>query len=100
MDELKKSFEKDGYYGILFISPELINTPNAIQLISRQQPPIGVLDHIENSLKKEIEKQRTKAGWLIADGYWIVDPYIRNKSHYDRLGLLPPSHARTHARPA
>ena len=61
VDELKKSFEKDGYYGILFISPELINTPNAIQLISRQQPPIGVLDHIENSLKKEIEKQKLVA---------------------------------------
>ncbi len=61
VDELKKSFERDGYYGILYISPEVVNTPNAIQLISKQQPPIGLLDHIENSLKKEIEKQKLVA---------------------------------------
>lgn len=61
VDELKKTFERDGYYGILYISPEVVNTPNAIQLISKQQPPIGLLDHIENSLKKEIEKQKLVA---------------------------------------
>jgi ABC-2 type transport system permease protein len=56
--DLKSSFEEAGYYGILNLSSELVNTPNAIQLISRQQPPIGLLDHIENSLEKEIEKQK------------------------------------------
>jgi len=61
VEELKKTFEKAGYYGILYISPELINTPNAIQLISKQQPPIGLLEHIENSLKKEIERQKLLA---------------------------------------
>ena len=61
VDELKKTFESDGYYGILYISPEVVNTPNAIQLISKQQPPIGLLEHIENSLKKEIEKQKLVA---------------------------------------
>jgi ABC-2 type transport system permease protein len=61
VEELKKTFEKAGYYGILFISPELVNTPNAIQLISKQQPPIGLLQHIENSLKKEIERQKLLA---------------------------------------
>jgi ABC-2 type transport system permease protein len=60
-EDLKKTFEKSGYYGILYISPELINTPNAVQLISKQQPPIGLLNHIENSLKKEIEKQKLLA---------------------------------------
>ena len=58
LEELKNSFEKDGYYGILYISPELVNTPNAIQLLSKKQPPIGLLDHIESSLEKEIEKQK------------------------------------------
>ena len=56
--DLKSSFEEAGYYGILYLSSELVNTPNAIQLISRQQPPIGLLEHIENSLEKEIEKQK------------------------------------------
>lgn len=56
--ELKNNFTKEGYYGILYISPEVVNTPDAIQLISRQQPPIGLLDHIETSLEKEIERQK------------------------------------------
>ena len=59
--DLKKSFEKAGYYGILYISKEIINTPNAIQLISRKQPPIGLLDHISGSLEKEIERQKLEA---------------------------------------
>jgi len=58
VEVLKTSFEKAGYYGILYISPELVNTPNAIQLISKQQPPMGLLQHIENSLEKEIERQK------------------------------------------
>lgn len=58
LEDLKKSFAEAGYYGILYISPEVISTPNAIQLISKQQPPIGLLDHIEKSLEKEIEKQK------------------------------------------
>jgi ABC-2 type transport system permease protein len=58
VEDIKKTFEQQGYYGILYISPELVNTPNAIELISKQQPPIGLLDHIEGSLEKEIEKQK------------------------------------------
>jgi ABC-2 type transport system permease protein len=58
VEDLKKTFEKDGYYGILYISPELVNTPNAVYLISSKQPPIGLLSHIESSLKKEIERQK------------------------------------------
>jgi ABC-2 type transport system permease protein len=59
--DLQKTFESAGYYGILYISPELINVPNAVQLISKKQPPIGLLQHIENSLKKEIERQKLLA---------------------------------------
>lgn len=58
LDDLKNSFEQAGYYGLLYISPEIINTPNAIQLLSKKQPPIGLLEHIENSLEKEIERQK------------------------------------------
>jgi ABC-2 type transport system permease protein len=61
VEDLKSSFEKSGYYGILYISPELVNTPNAIQLISKAQPPIGLLQHIESSLEKEIERQKLLA---------------------------------------
>jgi len=58
VDDLKNIFEQAGYYGILYISPQIINTPNAIQLLSKKQPPIGLLEHIETSLEKEIEKQK------------------------------------------
>ena len=58
LDDLKNSFEQAGYYGVLYISPEIINTPNAVQLISKKQPPISDLQHIERSLEKEIERQK------------------------------------------
>jgi ABC-2 type transport system permease protein len=61
VDDLKKTFEMAGYYGILYISPELVNTPNAVYIISKKQPPIGLLQHIESSLKKEIERQKLLA---------------------------------------
>jgi len=61
VDDLKKTYQKAGYYGILYISPEIIHTPNAVQLISKQQPPIGILQHIESCLKKDIEKQKLLA---------------------------------------
>ena len=58
VEDLKKTFVKDGYYGILYISPELVNIPNAVYLISVKQPPISLLEHIESALKKEIERQK------------------------------------------
>lgn len=61
VEDLKNSFEKSGYYGILWISPQVINTPNAVELISTKQPPIGLLEYIENSLEKEIERQKLVA---------------------------------------
>jgi ABC-2 type transport system permease protein len=61
LDDIKKNFSDLGYYGVLYISPQVITTPNAIQLISRKQPPMGLLDHISGSLEKEIEKQKLLA---------------------------------------
>lgn len=61
VEDLKKTFEQSGYYGILYISPEIVNTPNAVYLISNKQPALGLLQYIENSLKKEIERQKLLA---------------------------------------
>jgi ABC-2 type transport system permease protein len=58
LEDLKNTFEKKGYYGILFISHVITNTPNAVELISKKQPPMGLLDYVETTLKKEIEKQK------------------------------------------
>src|SRR5512133_3941219 len=46
VNELKKPFESEGYYGVLYISPQIVDTPNAIQLISKKQPAMSLLDHI------------------------------------------------------
>jgi ABC-2 type transport system permease protein len=59
--DIKDSISRKAYYGVLYISPEIINIPNAVQLISEKQPPIGLLEHIERSLEKEIEKQKLEA---------------------------------------
>jgi len=61
LDDIKNNFTEKGYYGVLFISPELVSSPDAIQLISKKQPPIGLLDHITGSLEREIEKQKLLA---------------------------------------
>jgi ABC-2 type transport system permease protein len=58
LNDLKNTFESAGYYGVLYISSEVIDTPNAVQLISRKQPPISLLEHINSSLEKEVEKQK------------------------------------------
>lgn len=59
--DIKNNFTEQGYYGVLYISPQVITTPNAIQLITRKQPPMGLLDHISGSLEKEIERQKLLA---------------------------------------
>jgi ABC-2 type transport system permease protein len=61
LNDIKNTFSEMGYYGILYISPDLVTNPDAIQLISRKQPPIGLLDHISGSLEKEIERQKLLA---------------------------------------
>lgn len=60
-EELKSTLNTSDYYGILWISPELVNTPNAIRLISKKQPPLSLLESIEGTLKKEIERQKLLA---------------------------------------
>jgi ABC-2 type transport system permease protein len=60
VEDLKKSFEKAGYYAILYISPVGgSGAPVTTQLIfKKSQPPIGLLEHISNALEKDIERQK------------------------------------------
>lgn len=60
LEEEKKTFEQEGYYGILYISPlGGSGSPVATQLIfKKNQPAIGLVEHIERSLQKEIERQK------------------------------------------
>jgi ABC-2 type transport system permease protein len=67
------TFDTAGYYGILWISPEIVNTPNAIKFISKKQPDITLLQHIESSLEKEIERQK-----LLAYNIQDLDNILKN----------------------
>ena len=61
IEALKDSINKKKFYGVLYISPEVITIPNAIQLISEKQPSMILINHIETSLTKEIERQKLEA---------------------------------------
>ena len=61
INELKTSFEDDGYYGILYISPVVTNVPQAVQLISKKQPPLDILQYIERTLEQNIENKKLLA---------------------------------------
>lgn len=39
---------------------------------------------------KEVKDERTKIAGELRDGYWILDPYVRARSYYDRVGLIGP----------
>jgi ABC-2 type transport system permease protein len=60
LQDIKQNFVKAGYYGILYIGPlGAAASPVTTQLIfKKNQPPIDLLVHIENSLEKEIERQK------------------------------------------
>ena len=58
INDIKSNFSEAGYYGVLYISPLVVTVPEAVQLISKKQPPIGLIDHISSALSKEIERQK------------------------------------------
>ncbi|MDT8400131.1 MAG: ABC transporter permease [Bacteroidales bacterium] len=61
INQKKGSFEEDGYYGILYISPVVTNVPQAVQLISKKQPPMDLLQYIERALEQDIENKKLLA---------------------------------------
>lgn len=58
---IKKILNKTDYYGILYISPIVSYSPKAVQLYSYQNPGINIVQHIQNSIEKEIRNQKLKA---------------------------------------
>jgi ABC-2 type transport system permease protein len=61
---MKSTYAEAGYYGVLYISPVVVNVPEAVQLISTKQPPMELLQYIERSLEKKIEDEKL-AGYNI-----------------------------------
>ena len=57
INEIIRTFDTAGYYGVLFISPRALGSPI---LYSKSQPDIGLKEHISSSMEKEIEKNKLK----------------------------------------
>jgi len=57
INEMIRTFDTAGYYGVLFISPRVLGSPI---LYSKSQPDIGLKEHISSSMEKEIEKNKLK----------------------------------------
>ena len=61
INTMKSTYADAGYYGVLYISPVVVNVPKAVQLISSKQPPMELLLYIEKSLEKKIEDEKLAA---------------------------------------
>ncbi|HEY9123845.1 MAG TPA: ABC transporter permease [Bacteroidales bacterium] len=57
VQEKLKTFNQEGFWGVLFISHNVTYAPNSVTLYSQSQPGTSVKYHIEESLKKEMERQ-------------------------------------------
>jgi ABC-2 type transport system permease protein len=57
ISKFSKTFQNEGYWGVLFISNVITYSPNSVILYSHSQPNLGMKYHIEWALKKEIERQ-------------------------------------------
>ncbi|KAG5930564.1 hypothetical protein E4U42_006652 [Claviceps africana] len=48
------------------------------------------IDHPDIAQAQEIKAERDQIAAQLTDAYWRLDPYIRARSLYDRLGLIVP----------
>ena len=61
VNQMKTTFEEAGYYGVLYSSPGVSKAPQAVQLISKKQPPMDLLNYIERTLEQDIENKKLLA---------------------------------------
>ena len=58
LTELKSSLKGTDYYGILYISHLVANSPGGIQFYSYKEPGLSIIQHITSSIEKEIRAQK------------------------------------------
>ncbi|MDX9852290.1 MAG: ABC transporter permease [Tenuifilaceae bacterium] len=61
VEDLKSTYQQEGYYAVLYISHIIASSPDGAILYSEKQPPMDVTQHIEGAIKKEIETQKLMA---------------------------------------
>jgi ABC-2 type transport system permease protein len=65
ISDFLKTFSNEGYWGVLYISHVVTYSPNSVILYSQSQPGLAIKYHIENSLKKEIERLVLQANNIV-----------------------------------
>ncbi|MCX6257598.1 MAG: ABC transporter permease [Bacteroidia bacterium] len=60
VDSVRKTFSKSSYYGLLYI-PSNITSSNVVEYFSTKDPAIDVKMYIEETLVKELQKQRLQS---------------------------------------
>lgn len=60
LEELKKTYKKDGYYGILSIPHNLSYNSGVVQLYSDKQAPLSLTMHVSNALEKALQSDKLK----------------------------------------
>jgi len=44
--------------------------------------------HSKQTDVADLKKKRHDLAATLRDGYWVLDPYVRARSYYDRVGLI------------
>lgn len=60
----RKNFDPDVYYGLLYIPADLLKNPNGALLYTEKQANMQVTSYIEETLKKQIEKDKLKSAGI------------------------------------
>lgn len=64
LDSVKKNFDPDEYYGILYIPADIMKNPGGISLFTEKQASITVVAGIEKLFEKRIEEDKLKAAGI------------------------------------
>jgi ABC-2 type transport system permease protein len=61
LEEAKKNFNPDKYYGILYVPADIVKNPGGVTLFTEKQANITVTSYIEGVLEEQIENDKLKA---------------------------------------
>ncbi len=71
IETVKRTYTKEGYYGVLYIPSNIISSNTAI-LYTEEQPSYSMQKHISGAIEEEIEKQK-----LIAENINNLDEIMK-----------------------
>lgn len=61
LQRYKSEFKESGFYAILYISHNVVNSGNAVYLYSDKNPSLDLRAHISNNIEKRLETEKLRA---------------------------------------